>query len=573
MPAGESAISWLNAVLPERPAAWWSPERLRLLNEYMRLARAARREGRHEEAAGVWEEALGRLPDMPEPRRAELRRLISEALKQAAREALRQLEPDVEAAIGHLERSARSAGDPSVYPILGFLLHKVGRPAAALEWYARAEEETKDAFSRALEYARTLARLQLMIDPGNVPGEKALSGADREGPSPGEPLELGSWQRLWALNALRQGNISRAHRRFPGPDWPEMPAAWALEGALIAALARNWPACLAYYQRALAAAPRLSTPHRCVMASAVVNTVDPSATFRDRFSWLPDDLAEELGNRAPKRLFADERQYKRWRRQVLEWQYRRRLMEARSALAREDDAGIRRALAAAVQLLPDVPLSRRLAVWMACAYGTGQPGRRVLQEARGAGSEQAEVLRLCVWAAERFGRTKDVIGELNRLLERHPDDGWGLDRWKRWMVRLGRNALEKGRYRQALLQFVSLLLRLPEDPDGWSGCGRVHAATGEAARAADCFAQARRLKMLRASPVSAVMPQGEREKYGLLRPLLEESLLPSPAPDPCPFAKEVLLQAVWASARAGDAYLEMIIDQWVRGRSSAASAG
>src|SRR5690606_4944296 len=107
-------------------------------------------------------------------------------------------------------------------------------------------------------------------------------------------------------------------------------------------------------------------------------------------------------------------------------------------------------------------------------------------------------LRLSVWVSERFGTAAQAVGELNRLLERVPDDPWGLERWKRWMMRLGREAMAQGRLRQALMQFVSLLLRCPDDADAWRGCARVHAELGNADRAADCLAEAERLERLAA---------------------------------------------------------------------------
>ncbi|HEY8416884.1 MAG TPA: hypothetical protein VIK93_02480 [Limnochordales bacterium] len=632
-------------------AAWWSAERLRMLDEYIRLAEANQRRGRWEAAVGYLEEALRKLPDMPEPRRRQLKRHIQNALEMAARSALQQAPPDLQAARRHLEHAARSVGDPGLLAPLGLVAHLAGDAAAALRWYERATAAGQA--SRALAYGRRLAQLQLAaakhpapdalgatdkpapaekpVAPGatgagdgrlapavTAVGDRLVASGQRpatEGPAlPGapaiptealHPLEAAAWRRLAALAGLAHGDLAQALAWFPAPSDPELPAAWALEGALIAALNENWPVCLAYYRRAQAQGVTLTrAPHVYVFAAAWLCADDGNGEGVP----FPEPSLRE---RAPKNLFVDPAQYQDWRLQFLRWQYRWWLSRARTALARGDDRDLQHSLMAAVRILPQARLSKAIDAWLACAYGATRPPKLVGEDELG--EDTTALLRLSVWVAERFGTPIDVIRQLTRLLERYPQDPWGLARWKRWMIRLGQEAIAQGRFRQALLQFVSLLLHLPDDPDGWRWCARLHAELGDAARAADCASEVhrlaertrRRLKPegaaggdLSADATPATIQGGSAAaaasgvgndaaaardgasdgglpvEYGLIEALLQE-------PDdgagesvpPFAFSPRALTEAVWASVRSGDAYLEFLVQGWVRSAGSVARMG
>jgi|GEM_PF-3091898 len=624
-----------------------------MLEEFLRRAEDCQRRGRWEEAVRHWEEALRRLPDMPEPRRRQVAGYIREALEEAARSALHHPSPDFKAARRHLEHAARVAGNPDILVPLGWVVHLMGEPAVALRWYERAAA-AGDA-PRALAYARQLAELQVAVAGAsalrrNGPERPFRGRAAQEWTAPGwdaaplplkasapavgkdpapQPLETAAWRRLAALAALAAGDAAGALARFPDPGEPVLPGVWALEGALLAALSGDWAACLAYYRRAQRQGQILARdPHPYVFAAA----------------WLCGDEgkgdgvpfpATAIRERAPKQLFVDGAQYRAWRRQFLRWQYRWWLARARAALARRDDAALQESLAAATRLFPKERLSRALQAWLACAYGGARPPDAFLEDGRGPGKdpEPLAFVRLRVWMAERFAAPADVVRQLNRLLEEFPHDAWGLARWKRWMIQLGQEAMAQGRWRQALLQFVSLLLRLPEDEDGWRWCGRLHAELGNASRAADCLAQAERVggrgrRALRSpaaqgeagpdaapgtpvstsgqqlgaggqrvsavgqrvsvggqrvsaagQPVPAVGPPvsaGSREdvEYGLLEELLtERGEDEAAAVLPCVFSPKALTKAVWDSVRQGDAYLEFLLNTWVRRADIEASTG
>lgn len=654
---------------------WWSAEQLRELEEYMRRAEASRRRGQWEDAVSQWEEALARLPDIPEPRRRQLQRHIRETLEQTARAALERPSPDGRVPAGTvshgpspdgrvpdgpgldrsaldwsasdlrlarrcLERAARSTDDPGVFVPLGLLLHLTGKPAEALEWYDRletADPAARGDFGRSLVYARRLAQLQLAVARrhGATAALTDLTETEawrREGL---HPLEVCAWRRLAALAALAAGDAGRALDRFPSPDHPDLPAAWALEGALVAALQGDWPRCLAYCRRAQREGASLTgEPHLYVFAAAWLSA-DDGRTQGDALAQDVPFPAASLRERAPRHLFTDDTQYRAWRRHFLRWQYRWWLYRARAALERGDDRALQQSLAAATRLLPKARLSRAIDAWRACAYGgssvgpsagssagpsarlsaggsapskglaRGRDGRGVARD--GLGADSPAFLRVAVWSAERYGTPADVVRELNRLLEREPGDPWGLARWKGWMMRLGQEAMAQGRWRQALLQFVSLLLRLPDDEDGWRWCGRLHAELGNAARARDCLSHAERLAKARSrgwgqrpmkaprpaegiafsgSPSgpgrpdrsddrSVGAPEGQHEvEYGLLRDLLYEvGDEPAAAVPPFAFSKRALLQAVWTSVRSADAYLEFLLKEWVRKAGSRDSAG
>lgn len=611
--AGVTA-SWQELMPPWPGAAgWWSAERLRLLEEYMRRAEDCHRRGEWDAAVLLWEEALRRLPDMPAPRRLQIEQRLRDTLEKAARAALARPEAHErgayrQAARRHLEHAARVAPDAAILFPLGLLLHLEGEPGAALECYERAARagDVSPEDWPALDYACRLARLQLRAasrqaaPADEADGEGGLAEAVPLGPARGrDPLGAAAWKRLGALAALAAGETSEALARFPAPGNAALPAAWALEGALLAALAGDWSACLAYYRRAQAeGAHPAGEPHLYVFAVAWLAADDG----RDE----PPFPAAALRKQAPKHLFVDDAQYRAWRRQFLRWQYRWWLARAEAAAARADAAGVQRNLSAAVRLLPKARLSRALEIWLACAYGGVRPPREAVGRAmdglagRPVDAGGAALLRLSVWMCERFGTPAEVVGHLNRLLELAPGDQWGLERWKRWMMRLGQEAMAQGRLRQALLQFVSLLLRCPDDADGWRGCGRVHAELGDADRAADCLGQAERLDSLArrqsrtrggvhaGTGQAAAMADGQaaatadgqaaggdtgEPEYGLLVDLIQKLAGEEVAAAPVAFSTRVLRKAVWASVWAGDPYLESLLTEWARSPGSSASAG
>ncbi len=608
--AGDGVLSWQELVpsWPARPA-WWSSERLRLLEEYTRRADDRRRRGDLAGAVSLWEEALRRLPDMPQPRRVQLIKEIHHALLQAARMAINGAAPDRagarRAAARYLEHAARTACDDAVLLPLGILVHVSGDPAGALGWYERAVRA--GAAAAPLGYARRLAQLQVAAERGDWRSSGVMAGgwgaAACEPFAAGagwdrHPLAAAAWRRLAALGALAAGDVPGALSRFPGPGHEGLPARWAMEGALIAALAGEWPACLAYCRRAQELGAAVTgEPYVYVFAAAWLRT------DAGRGQGAPFPVAA-LRDRAPRHLFADDAQYREWRRQLVRWQCRWWLARAREAIERGDDRAVRESLAAAVGLMPGTRLARAIDVWVACAYGGVPPAKAAVAELV-EGDVSPAYLRLAAWAWERFGGPADVVRELSRLLERCPQDAWGLARWKQWMTRLGEQAMAQGRYRQALLQFASLLLYLPDDADGWRWCGRIHAELGDKKRARDCFAQANRsgsmggrraqARMARMAPPAtgtsrasaapatspaAVAPGfriaggGEPPEYGILAALIDAAAAaPLPAAAPCAFSPSALLQAVWASVRAPDAYLEFLIETWARNPVSLASAG
>ncbi|HEY8497379.1 MAG TPA: hypothetical protein VIK98_10165 [Limnochordales bacterium] len=633
------AIRWQELV-PSWPgvAGWWSAERLRLLDEYMRRAEDCHRRGEWDAAALLWEEALRRLPDMPAPRRLQIEQRLRDTLAQAARAALARRDVRERGAYSqarrYLEHAARLAADGAILFPLGLLLHIEGEPGAALQCYEEAARAGARSLqdSPALAYACRLARLQLRVAsrsaaPADEPdGESGLARRPASEAVPLElsrgrdPLEAAAWKRLGALAALAAGETSEALARFPVPAHAVLPAAWALEGALLAALAGDWSACLAYYRRAQAEGVHpAGEPHLYVFAVAWLAASDGGDE--------PPFPAAALREQAPVHLFVDDAQYRAWRRQFLRWQYRWWLARAEAAAARADAAGVQRNLTAAIRLLPKARLSRALEMWLACAYGGVRPPKEAVGRAMDgliggpADAARAALLRLSVLMCERFGSPAEVVGQLNRLLELAPEDQWGLERWKRWMMRLGQEAMAQGRLRQALLQFVSLLLRRPDDADGWRWCGRVHAELGDADRASDCLAQAERLESLarrqsrsrgwfhagtgqeadgravgisdgravgisdgRAANVSDGRAAGVSDgraaggdtgepEYGVLVDLIRTLAGEDVAAAPVAFSAKALRKAVWASVRASDPYLEFLLGEWARSPGSSASAG
>ncbi|OUN01097.1 MAG: hypothetical protein BAA04_13525 [Firmicutes bacterium ZCTH02-B6] len=595
------AANW-QEFMPPWPGAggWWSAERLRLLEEYTRRAEDCHRRGEWEAAIGLWEEALRRLPDMPAPRRLQIEQRLRDTLEHAAREVLTRhdgpgLAAGRTAARRHLEHAARVVPDAAILYPLGLMRHLDGEPGAALECYDAAARAGAGLLGGpALDYATRLARLQQRAASRsaapNAQGEEGISRAATAPTPPGwrhDPLAETAWRRLGALTALASGEDREALTRFPHAASAVLPAAWALEGALLAALNGDWSACLDYYRRAQAEGTHLARdPHLYVFAAAWLAAGDGLDE--------PPFPASALREQPPKHLFVDDAQYRAWRRQFLRGQYRWWLARAEDAAGRAEAAEVQRCLTAAIRLLPKARLSRALEAWLACAFGGMRPPAAPAGSSIGALGGWAPdaggiaALRLSVWVSERFGTAAQAVGELNRLLERVPDDPWGLERWKRWMMRLGREAMAQGRLRQALMQFVSLLLRCPDDADAWRGCARVHAELGNADRAADCLAEAERLERLAArqsrlrgwfganADQAAAQAGGEgsgEPEYGLLVELIRTLGAEEVAAPPIALSCTALRQAVWASVWENDPYLESLLKEWARSPGSAASAG
>src|SRR5690606_32843322 len=162
---------------------------------------------------------------------------------------------------------------------------------------------------------------------------------------------------------------------------------------------------------------------------------------------------------------------------LLRWQYRWWLARADAAAARADAAGVQRNLSAAVRLLPKARLSRALEIWLACAYGGVRPPREAVGRAmdglagRPVDAGGAALLRLSVWMCERFGTPAEVVGHLNRLLELAPGDQWGLERWKRWMMRLARRRWPRGACGRPCCSLSACSCAVPTTPTAGGGAG------------------------------------------------------------------------------------------------------
>lgn len=591
--ADAMAIKWRELVSPWSPQQpfLWTAEHLRRLDGYVQRAQEYLESGEVEQAVAAWEEALASLPEIPAPRRQALCRRLEEGLHTLARAALRSTPPDLARAIDYLERAARWDGNSETCQVLGLLHHLRGDLSTAREWYRRAEAEASPTWE--LVYGQALALLQDLFSPRSSrsdagPAAAVLSrlgdlGLDyrrllphtsREDPSGGgspaqDDFAAAAWQRLGAMTALVCQAPAQAFQRFPATSGEGLPREWALEGALLAALQGAWDQCLAYYRVALSHTP--SFPHQLhsyVLLTALAEAAD--ASFPIPVTALPP-------SDPPRDWFIHEEHYAPWRRRVLRWRYRQELARARAALTRGDEAELRRALEAALGWRPDAPRSRLLALWMACAYGgRHEDGDHQARDGLAATEwpeEKSRALqRLAVWVAERFGTDEDVISRLNRLLNDHPQDPWGLRRWKSWMWRLGQEALAQEKHEQALLQFVSLLMYLPDDADGWLGCSQALSAMGDQKRASHCAAEARRLRQQMAARPEAVAHRApvSTVEYELLGDLLaepfpeeEESSLPSSFRESsCPFHPALVQGVLQESFRAPDIYLQFLVERW-----------
>lgn len=378
--------------------------------------------------------------------------------------------------------------------------------------------------------------------------------------------------------------MEAAAAAFPRPDAAGLPTAWALAGGVLAALARRWRDSVVYFRRALAAGVRVDTPaydlHRFVFVAAAFQCAacgDPI----ERDAAAAFVMAQRLPVRRPRGLFVDAAAYARWAAAVRRWQQRLWLRQAMRDMSSGDARRLRRTLSALARVQPHTDLARRIRLWLACT-GTvgGAASRRAYWLRRSAAAEDSprHLWRLSVLAAERFGGAPDVVERLHQLLERFPDDAWGLARWRTWMMKLAQQAVEQGRFKQALFQYVSLILRLPDDRDGWAGCAQVLQLMDEEERAADCWRQARLLEKRTRRRTSESVGCGGTSpaddgqvQLDILRKLLAE-------PDEIlaadfPFAEAVLRRAVLQSLHEPDAYLPFLLKRWAEGSTSLATSG
>lgn len=285
-------------------------------------------------------------------------------------------------------------------------------------------------------------------------------------------------------------------------------------------------------------------------------------------------------------LFADAQTYRKWAHAVRRWQQCLLVHDALRVLTAGDKDRLRQSLHAIVRVQKSAPVARWLRVWLACTGGLGGAAmerKRLLRESVAADDNPRHVLRLSVLAAERFGSPEEVVGRLNRLLQRFPDDEFGLARWRMWMVKLANKALDEGRFKQALLQYVSLILYLPDEPDGWAGCAKVLELMDEDKRAADCWRQAlqagkkarERWRRGNGTAIRAALEEASddegRVELDILRNLLVE---PGSVPTAdFPFTDDVLRNALMRSLHAPDVYVRFLLERWAEGPTSRASSG
>lgn len=581
MPQGDMFRTFSQAI-PSARRPYWHPENMQALQHYMALAATSLQEGDRERAIECWEVALGRCPTLPVPRRQRLVQLIVTAWHEEARGALGQTMPDYRRAIACLRRGWRTL-EQNPYPvgisrtglsgmtlrgetarILGFLLHLEGKYDEALSLYEATDATPQGQVAHELRYAGALVRLQAarLFDVSSwVRSDDAFSAG-------AAPLQKPARQRLTAFAKLFIDGATRsaaeAQVLFPSPETPRLPLQWALEGALLAALNEEPEDCVAFYRIAFTQ-PRvaLSDVHRYVFLTLAGRDDAPVGIEK----WNEDVLLSWVipadGNERP---FPDRASFEKWRDAVMMWRRRVWLARARAALVAGQHEALRQCVDAAIRSRPRDRLSRHLRLWLACTDTDRMWSLRGRWDTR-----DVTLLRLSVLAAERWEATEQVISRLQHLLQRFPDDAWGLARWRQWMNWLGEHALSEGHHRQALLQFASLLMHRPDDESGWNGCGRAHAAAGNGKRAEDCFAEARRIARAAgsrtATPWAASRPATPDETFmaaanDVLSEMLREADdVPVSVPR-CPVSPRALREELWKSLRTHDVYLRTFIERW-----------
>ncbi len=148
------------------------------------------------------------------------------------------------------------------------------KPREAVRYYDEAVrigrppmEEMDGASGPARDYAKQLARLQMRAmqqdaasrqlatsSPGVVPSVEP-DDEHRKAPrvaSFGPSLAKAAWARLTRWSRCWPGTYCRRQLFFLHRTRPGLPRTWALEGALLAAMASRWRTSLQYYRAALA---------------------------------------------------------------------------------------------------------------------------------------------------------------------------------------------------------------------------------------------------------------------------------------------------------------------------------
>lgn len=560
------------ASLPTDPmSAVWSAELARAVAPYLDAARWHWAAGRADEAVAAWESALRDIPGLPAPRRHEIAESIRRASYQCAKRAVQMQPPDWGGAARWLGRwlqhadGAESGERRRIRELYGMMLHLNGQRDDALRIYRELESDQQGEPWRPDNlrgrdgpdwlYGAALLRLQMAVPAPVRPFRPASALA-------GELSRQAARARLRALESLLAGDAQLAAAVYPGPDQPGFPGTWALAGGLLAALAGRWSDSVAYFDTARSAGALDSGP-LCSLARLVF----AAAALRCAIEGVPLGPDVEafvmklrIPARPPRADVSDIVSYSRWAASVRQWQQQLWVRRALSDLAAGDVHGLENSLRAIARLRPSDSLSRWVRVWLACARAVGgavMERRGWLRRSEPAPDAPRHLWWLSVLAAEQFGAPAHVVERLNRLLERFPDDEWALARWRAWMLKLAQDAVDEGRFKQALFQYASLVLYLPDDPDGWAGCARILELMDAEERAADCRRQAQAAV---GCARRAAEPEDGQVRMHILRQLLAEPL-PVPAAA-FPFSSVALRRAVLQSLHEPDAYLRCELERW-----------
>lgn len=590
------SFAW-QAVTPSSAVATtvWSPELADELARYLRTAREYLAADRPQDAVATWEAALHDVPTIPAPRRQAIVQLIRDTVYACARRELQAARFDLRAAAAWLERGLRTLESEDevehrrAVRAYAWLLHLRGQAEAALPYYQMSASRSRpDADDM---YGQYLARLQTAVAPSLA----ISSSVGRLGHMPPRadlfrhPLAAPAWHRLQALETLLRGDAGGALYLFPGPDSPALPKPWALEGALLAAMCGRWSIALQYYRRALdrrgLAVLAKDDLHRSVFLAVALRCGRDAET--DAVEQIV--MTQQLPARPPTGVFTSSAGYRTWAAEV---QWRQRRLWVRRALqeltANDDVVGkavslehdfsryaeLRRSLNTIVRLQPQALTSRWLDVWLACTAApsaAAAPHMKLLRDSVPSDDSAHHIVRLSVLAAERFGDPEHVVARLHLLLHRFPEDAWGVARWRAWMTKLADAAIVEGRFKQALFQYVSLLLYVPDDVVGWRGCADVLELMGENARAEDCRRQAQLISQ--GAEKSSQPPDDRHVELDILYHLLTDYEEPTPATAGFPFRETALRRAIVESLRAPDVYLRILLERWAKGPTNFPTAG
>ena len=549
-------------------SAAWSAEIARAA-PYLEKARWHWAAGRLKEAVAAWEAALRDVPGLLAPRRQEIAGRIRTASYEGARRAVQGQEPDLRTAAAWLACWLRHADGAEererlrVRQLYAVVLHLAGERGEALRCYEELEAAPRGAAPARdgvdWRYGATLLRLQQLAPP-------ARAGRSGSAP-PGTLPARAAWARLHAFEALASGDVGRAAAAFPAPSEAGLPGAWALAGGLLAALAGRWEDSIAYFELArstgaLDDGPAGDLP-RLIFVAAALQRAAAGAPLSPEVEAFAMSL--RLPARPPRGAVRDAASYARWAAAVRRWQQQLWVRRALQELTVGDVESLRSTLRAVARRRPHASLSRWIRVWLACTGSVGEEAMDRsywLQRSRPSTDAPRHLWRLAVLAAERFGMPADVVERLHQLLERFPDDEWALARWRSWMLKLAEDAFSEGRFKQALLQYVSLILYLPDDPDGWEGCAQMLELMDMGERANDCRRQARA-----AASKARRVPKldDEQVKRNILQQLLAE---PLPVSKPSfPFALAALRRAALQTLHEPDGYLRSELERWAASTS------